>query len=791
MKIQNAITGNNTASEAALHNPVLSSYTAQCKLLITVLISFIVFISGFKAMAQSPTAPAQGFNVFVKNNAAFYTSQTEGAIAIGGDLTIGGSYGVATQNNFYYQSNGLNLGLLVAGKVNYNNGTLQVLNNGYVLIGNQNGSKAWYLDNNNSASPIRITPTSDYNAQNMIMLQTTSPALNVSATKNPIFQTNPIDFAAAFTTMQSNSTIISGYTDNTVIYTSPNQNSPEVAHTGIPSNSQIYIKNLAAGTNVLNITGDDLNKIAIFGFNQQPDASHVLVFNVNTSATGGVFNWNAFQTGSISGSNAPYIIYNFYNSKQLNITNGAVVEGTVFAPFADITKSNNNNSNIEGQVIGLSYAQTAGGTIRSFNFTPTINALVTKPTIGASAAIFSNPGINSATFSCTPGNGANRLIIVSSNAVLSANPTDNKQYAANTSLGKGDAIGNGYTVYNGSGNSVTVSNLTANTKYYFTVIEYNGTGSTLSYATSVVYSASVTTLADTDGDGVADIYDAYPADRNKAFNNYFPANGFGTLMYEDQWPSKGDYDFNDIVVDYSYNIVTNAANNVVEANYSFLPRAAGCIYKNGFAFQLDGVSTDKITTVTGTKAAWVTVNSNGTEAGQTNNNANILVTDNFFNLFTGRSGNDMVNTVPGIAKLNADTVSVSVKFLVNGVVPTGGTVSFTNFGSNVFNPYIIVSQMRGQEIHLADRIPSSKMDIKLFGTADDKSVPSKGTYYRTANNLPWALNIVSSVPYPTETTDITTAYLNLIKWAVSGGSLNTDWYLPLSGYRDNTKIYSK
>ena len=383
------------------------------------------------------------------------------------------------------------------------------------------------------------------------------------------------------------------------------------------------------------------------------------------------------------------------------------------------------------------------------------------------------------------------MIIVSSNAALSDNPADNKQYAANTSVGKGDAISNGYTVYNGTGNSITVSNLTANTKYYFTVIEYNGTGSTLSYATSVAYIATTTTLADTDGDGVADIYDAYPNDPNKAFNNYFPASGFSTLMYEDQWPSKGDYDFNDIVVDYRYNIVTNAANNVVEANYSFLPRAAGCIYKNSFAFQLDGVTADKISSVTGTKSAWTQVNPNGTEAGQTNNNANILVTDNFFNLFAGRSGNDMVNTVPSIAKLNADTVSVSVKFIVNGVAATGGTVSFTNFGSNVFNPYIIVSQTRGHEIHLADRIPSSKMDMTLFGTADDKSNPSQGTYYRTANNLPWALNIVSSVPYPTETTDITTAYLNLIKWAVSGGSLNTDWYLALSGYRDNTKIYNK
>jgi hypothetical protein len=32
---------------------------------------------------------------------------------------------------------------------------------------------------------------------------------------------------------------------------------------------------------------------------------------------------------------------------------------------------------------------------------------------------------------------------------------------------------------------------------------------------------------------------------------------YGTLAYEDLWPSKGDYDFNDLVVDYDFNIVKN------------------------------------------------------------------------------------------------------------------------------------------------------------------------------------------------------------------------------------------
>ena len=756
----------------------------------TIAVSLLLLAFQLKAHAQSPTAPALGFNIFVQNNAAFYTSQSEGAVAIGGDLTIAGGYEVATQNAFYYQSNGLNLGLLVGGKVNYNNGGLQVLNNGYVLIGNQNGSVAWYTDPNNATPPIRITPNSNYNDQTIIMLQASAPTLNVSATNNPVFQPNPINFASAFSTMQSSSAAISALSDNTVIYASPNQNAVAIPHSGIPSNSQIYIKNLVTGTNVLNITGADLNNIAIFAFNQQPDANHILVVNVNTSGTNGTFNWNAFQAASISGTNAQYILYNFYNTTQLNITAGAVVEGTVFAPFANITKSANNGSNIEGQVIGLSYSQAAGGVVRSFNFTSTINGLVASPLTGPSLPVFSNIGTNSLKFSCTAGNGSNRMVIAST-AALTALPSNNTAYTANTVFGQGSAIGNGYVVYNGSGNSVTVSNLIPNTTYYFTVVEYNGTGSLLSYATTLTLSASQLTLADTDGDGVADIYDAYPLDPYKAFNNYYPAAAYSSLLFEDLWPAKGDYDFNDFAVDYNYNVVTNAQNNVVEVDYTFIPRAAGSVYQNQFGFQLDGILSSQITSVTGTKAPSVQTNSNGTEAGQTAGIANIIVSDNNFNLFNGRSGNQMVNTYDSLTKLTADTLFVSVKFMVNGVAPAGGTVSFNNFGSNVFNPYLIQAQNRGHEIHQANRIPSAKMDYTLFGTADDGSNPSKGIYFVTPTNLPWVLNIISSIPYPKEGTDITKAYLYLLPWATSGGATNTDWFLNITGYRNTANLYNQ
>ncbi|HQR94917.1 MAG TPA: choice-of-anchor A family protein, partial [Sediminibacterium sp.] len=55
----------------------------------------------------------------------------------------------------------------------------------------------------------------------------------------------------------------------------------------------------------------------------------------------------------------PFILYNFYNTETLKIEGNNTIEGTVFAPLADIVKKKN-SANIEGQIIGLSFEQYAG-----------------------------------------------------------------------------------------------------------------------------------------------------------------------------------------------------------------------------------------------------------------------------------------------------------------------------------------------------------------------------------------------------------------------------------------------
>lgn len=289
-------------------------------------------------------------------------------------------------------------------------------------------------------------------------------------------------------------------------------------------------------------------------------------------------------------------------------------------------------------------------------------------------------------------------------------------------------------------------------------------------------------IQDADSDGVADADDAYPNDATRAYNNWYPAAGYGTLMYEDLWPATGDYDFNDLVVDYRYNLVTNASNKVVEMKGSFVTRAIGASYRNGFALQFDNLASSKITAVSGAKyhgATWLNNGSNGTENEQTY--ANVIVFDDATKVLPSPGGSGS-NTLPSNPRVAPDTTSLTISFTTSG----NDAIVLNDVS---FNPYIIINQERGKEVHLPNKAPSSKVNNALFGTMQDATNIAQGKTYKTANNLPWALNVTQSIPYPHTTNDLVSGFLKFADWAQSNGAQYADWYLDLPGYRDNTKLF--
>ena len=287
---------------------------------------------------------------------------------------------------------------------------------------------------------------------------------------------------------------------------------------------------------------------------------------------------------------------------------------------------------------------------------------------------------------------------------------------------------------------------------------------------------------DTDGDGINDNADDYPDDATKAFNTSFPNDAtFGTLAFEDLWPYTGDYDYNDLVVDYQFSNVADPANLITEIEAKFVVKAIGASYKNAFAFELP-ISPSLIASIKGQdiQESYINLSSNGTESGQTN--AVVVVFDNAFNVLTHPGGGIGVNTVTGSTYVQPDTIKLVIKL--------NTAIKSDLLGAPPYNPFIIIDMDRGREVHLADKAPTDLADESLLGTGNDDSNPTINRYYKTSRNLPWAINVPETFDYPIEKASITDSHLKFGVWAESSGNVYTDWYQNNAGYRNYSNIYS-
>ena len=291
-------------------------------------------------------------------------------------------------------------------------------------------------------------------------------------------------------------------------------------------------------------------------------------------------------------------------------------------------------------------------------------------------------------------------------------------------------------------------------------------------------------IEDADDDGVPDEDDDYPNDPEKAFDNYTPAKDlFSTLAYEDLWPSKGDYDFNDLVLDYNFNQITNADNKVVEIESKLVIRATGAGFHNGFGFELP-VLASEINSVEGyvLNDNYISLNANGTESGQAN--AVIIAFDDTYDILKhpGAGNGTGVNTTLGATYVEPlDTIKLTIKL--------DNPTDVDNF-LPPYNSFLIKNGNRDYEVHLPNYEPTDLAVMSYLGTNDDDSNPIEGRYYKSKTNLPWAINIPVSFDYPIEKEVVILPYLFFEQWVESNGTLYEDWYTNTPGYRNDEYIYS-
>jgi LruC domain-containing protein len=259
---------------------------------------------------------------------------------------------------------------------------------------------------------------------------------------------------------------------------------------------------------------------------------------------------------------------------------------------------------------------------------------------------------------------------------------------------------------------------------------------------------------DQDGDGIVDALDDFPDEKQRAF---LIQSASGTLLFEDQWPGFGDYDFNDLVIGYQYLYVANAKNEITRFIANFQILAIGATLSNGFGFAIP-IPGDQIKSVKGYSRVGSSINldANGTESGHLNESV-VIVYDNLSVL-----GN-LLNVYKGGATQTIAPIQIDISF--------AGKVTLAQLYA--INPFIFIGRDRGKEVHLVGYSPTNSANKSYFGLGNDNS---SEMFYSSKKGFPWALNIPAPIAYMQESVDFVKGYPDFAGWVESGGSKNKDWY---------------
>ena len=207
----------------------------------------------------------------------------------------------------------------------------------------------------------------------------------------------------------------------------------------------------------------------------------------------------------------------------------------------------------------------------------------------------------------------------------------------------------------------------------------------------------------------------------------------GVYAFEDEWPKAGDYDMNDVIVEYERKVYFDKKNIVTKIVDEFTPVHDGATYVNAFAYQIDAAQIgDKITLPEGAILEKET--------------SSIIV---------------MSNAKQNIGNKYVVTREFNGSFLKNQLLS--------------YNPYIIVKYSQGKrnrtEVHLPKHKATAYANQSLIGSNDDAYyIDRKGAY-------PFAIDIPMLGFTPvTERNRIDSQYPGFATWAKSMGNDCKDWY---------------
>lgn len=239
-------------------------------------------------------------------------------------------------------------------------------------------------------------------------------------------------------------------------------------------------------------------------------------------------------------------------------------------------------------------------------------------------------------------------------------------------------------------------------------------------------------VVDSDGDGVAD------SDEDAEFVNDPTAakaiKAVYTLAFEDMYPSKGDADFNDLVVRLTIREIIDGQNKVRRIELKTKLLASGAGYTNKFAINILGTR--------------------------------YILIDNPKAVSIYTLGSDM-NSEPGYAYHECQEKTHETIVFAQGV-------DRSELGPMPYDPFIICNGVEANQVHLpsvATTFTGMVKDTDGFTWA--VIVPEDWAWpYENTTSYHWHNGVYKKHP-----NSINAAYPEFKAWYTSGGLTNTEWYL--------------
>ena len=321
--------------------------------------SMLVVIAPHSAVALAPVNPVtvpinghpanSGFGVFVEGNVRLANDESESTIAVGGDLTLVKNYQIAAGATpvptFTAPGDARQTYLYVRGGVTWGPGSfaVNVENQGFTKIADTSTYDAFNRDNNNALVNYRIVPKGQpYNSSRFIDGRTNQQTPASIGTPVP---TNLIDMDAAFAKYRTLTQQMADCPTSVLLRDTQGTPLPRPITPGASGRLTLT----TGQTNVLTLTGDELDNLSEITFTNPPTASTPLLVNVV-----GNFSGTTPNLAGVSGNQAPFMLWNFATASSVLVTGGATIEGTIYAPNATVVWAP--TQNIEGNVIAASFS---------------------------------------------------------------------------------------------------------------------------------------------------------------------------------------------------------------------------------------------------------------------------------------------------------------------------------------------------------------------------------------------------------------------------------------------------